>query len=286
MKNILFLGVLCISCNIFSQELMSEFKFSQYLREEVSKSNKKLKILVFDELVLGSKFNNASFLHNLKDDYPKYRSKPEHLKPIVEELISRIDSIYAPDPKYKIDSTRIVPLLKPKEFINTIVTNDGDEVVYEEFNKELIIVYVEDQNEGYLGYRFFSNTELKRIAYDKEKLRDISLENLKVMLSDFSEYILEQPNYRMYRTVGAEGGGKYLSSVLLLPDFLSQEKKRLKQNFVVGIPKENQIIIVSKKNRAGIREIRNIARMDYYLKKDQLLTNKLYLWNGSEFKKF
>ena len=265
---------------------MSEFEFTQYLREEVSKSNKKLRILIFDELILGSKFNNASFLHNLKDDYPNYTSNPESLEQIVEELTFRVDSIHAPNLNYKIDSTKIVPLLKPKNFLNTLVTSDEGELVYDTFNDELIIVYVEDQDSGYLGYRFFSANELKRIGYETGNLYDLSLRNLKAMLEDFSEYILDQEKYRFYRSVGHDGGGKYLSSLLLFPDFLEREKKRLRQNFVVGLPKSNQLIIVAKKNRAGIGEIRRYAASNYFLKEDELLTKKLYLWDGNKFKRF
>lgn len=286
MKNILFLIIGLITCNIFSQDLMSEFKFTRHLQQEVSKSNEKLKIVLFDELILGSKFNNLSFIHNLKEDYPKYTSNPENLKPITNELISRIDSIYAPDLNYTIDSTKIVPLLKPKEILNTIVTSDEEQLVYEKFNDDLIIVYVEDKDSGYLGYRYFSTNELKRIDYNLEKVHDLALRNLKVLLSDITEYILDQAKYRMYRAVLAEGGGKYLSSLLLLPDFLNQEKKRLGQNVVIGIPKENQFVVIGKKNRGGISEIKKYAAANYFLKEEELLTAKLYLWDGTEFKKY
>ena len=286
MKNILFFCALFVTCISFSQELMSEFEFTQYLQEEVSKSNKKLRVLIFDELILGSKYNNASFLHNLKDDYPNYTSNPESLEQIVEELTFRVDSIYAPNLEYRIDSTKIAPLLKPKKFLNTIMTSDEGELVYDTFNDELVIVYVEDQDSGYLGYRFFSTNELNRIGYEKRNLYDLSLRNLKAMLDDFSEYILDQEKYRFYRSVGHDGGGKYLSSLLLLPDFLEKEKKRLRQNLVVGLPKSNQLIIIAKKNRAGIGEIRRYAASSYFLKEDELLTKKLYLWDGTKLKRF
>ena len=286
MKNLLLLSLACISCHVFSQELMSENKFTQYLQEEVAKSNKKLRILVFDDLILGSKFNNASYLHNLKNDYPNYKSEPENLQLIANEIILRIDSIYAPDPNYAIDTTKIVPLLKPKEFLSTIATNDESDLVYDGFNDDLVVVYAEDQNTGYLGYRFFSSNELKRIGYDKAKLYDLSLRNLKAMLFDYSEYVLDKWNYRYYRNLGGEGGSKYLASLILLPDFIDHELKRLKQNFIVALPENNQLIVISRKNRAGIREIKSYAASDYFLRADHLLTKKLFLWDGKEFKRF
>ena len=286
MKNLLLLSLVFIAYPIFSQQLMSEIEFTYYLQEEASTSNEKLRILVFDELILGSKFNNASYIHSLESDYSKYKLDPTTLAPIVDELNLRIDSIYAPDPSYEVDTTKVVPLLKPKEFIHSIVTNDESEVVYEEFNDDLIIIYVEDQNAGYLGYRFFSVNELKRIDLDKERLRDLSLRNLEAMLSDYSTYILDLENYRMYRNVGGEGGSKYLSSLILFPDFLDQEKRRLRQDVVIGMPEEDQLIVVGKKNRVGISEIKRYAAADYFLRPQDLLTKKLYLWDGREFKRF
>ncbi|MEL7003321.1 MAG: DUF1444 family protein [Bacteroidota bacterium] len=286
MKNLLLLSLVFISCHVFSQELMSEIQFTQYLQEEVSKSNGKLKIIFFDKLILGSKFNNASYIHNLKNDYPKYKLNPTNLKPISDELKFRIDSLYAPDPNYKVDIAKIVPLVKSKEFINTIATNDGSGLVYEKFNDDLIIIYVEDQDGGYLGYRFFSTNELKRIDYDRESLHDLSLRNLNAILSDYSEYILDQEKYRMYRSVGGEGGSKYLSSLILSPDFLNQEKNRLGQELVLGISGQSQLIVVGKKNKVGLREIRRIAAAGYYLKEEHIITKKLFLWDGNQLKRF
>ena len=265
---------------------MSEIKFTQYVQEQVANADKKLKILVFDDLILGSKFNNASFIHSLKEEYADYKLKPEILNSIVKEVNSRIDSIYAPDPNYRIDTTKIVPVLKPKKFLDTIVTNDEGKLLYDEFNKELVIVYVEDKEEGYEGYRYFSIKELERTVYSKEKLKSLAISNLKAMLSDLSGYILDNENYRYYRSVGMDGGSKYLSSLLLLPDFLMQEKKRLQQHVVVAIPKENQIIVISKKNKLGIREIKTYAAKNYFLKEDELLTTKMYQWDGTVLKRF
>ena len=285
-KHLFVLSLLCISCQLFAQEVMSEIKFTQYVQEQVANADKKLKILVFDDLILGSKFNNASFIHSLKEEYADYKLKPEILNSIVKEVNSRIDSIYAPDPNYRIDTTKIVPVLKPKKFLDTIVTNDEGKLLYDEFNKELVIVYVEDKEEGYEGYRYFSIKELERTVYSKEKLKSLAISNLKAMLSDLSGYILDNENYRYYRSVGMDGGSKYLSSLLLLPDFLMQEKKRLQQHVVVAIPKENQIIVISKKNKLGIREIKTYAAKNYFLKEDELLTTKMYQWDGTVLKRF
>ena len=179
MKSRLLLCLLFISGHLFSQEIMSEMKFTEYVLEEVSKSDQKLKVIKFDKLVLGSKFNNASYFHSLKSDYPKYKSKQQSLKSIVAEVIARIDSIYAPDVNYKIDTLKIVPVLKPKDFIKRVVTNDEGEVLYDSFNKDIVIVYVEDKDSGYNEYRYFSSQELDRIGYNKENLRVLSLRNLK-----------------------------------------------------------------------------------------------------------
>ena len=287
MKKLLVLSLIFISCQLLSQELMSEIKFTQYLQEKVSDSDEKLKILVFDELILGSKFNNASFIHSLKDEYSKYKLKPEILKSIVKQVNFRIDSIYSPDSNYKIDTTKVVPILKSKEFINKIVTNDEGELVYDEFNKDLIIVYVEDKEKGYQGYRFFSINELNRIGYNKKNLYNLSLRNLKTILPNYSDYILDQEHLRYYRASGGdEHGRKYLSSLILFPDFLNEEKKRLKQNVIIGLPQTNQMIVVSKKNRIGLGKLRVYASSNYYVKTEHLLTKKLFIWDGAELKRY
>ena len=79
MKNLLLFCLMLISFHTFSQELLSETKFTEYMNEKVSKSNEKLTVITFDKLVLASKFNNASYFHNLKGDYPKYTSKKKSL---------------------------------------------------------------------------------------------------------------------------------------------------------------------------------------------------------------
>ena len=192
----------------------------------------------------------------------------------------------AADPNYKIDTGKIVPVLKPKEFAQKVLTNDEGNILYDNFNKELIIVYVEDKEKGFEGFRFFSENEFNRLELSKDQLKSLALKNLKNMLSDLTPYILDKVNYRYYRSVGMDGGAKYLSSLLLFPDFLKKELERLNESVVIGIPKDNQLIITSKKNKTGIREIKRYARMNYFLKGDKLLTNKIYLWDGRQFKKF
>ncbi|MAD96373.1 MAG: hypothetical protein CMB99_03505 [Flavobacteriaceae bacterium] len=287
MKRILLIiGLLFITYHLTGQDLMNKSEFTKYVLKETSKTNQKVRLLVFDKLILGSKFNNLSFLHSLKDEYPAYKSKPEQLPSIVARFIARFGSIYALNPTYKIDTTQIVPLLKPKEFLNKTLTFDEEKVVSKEFNKDLVIIYVENQEKGYNGYRFFSTKELERIGLNEDNMHALALKNLQGLLPDLSEYTLDRPVYRMYRAVGKSKGSKYLSSLLLLPEFLANEKNRLNQDLVIGIPKENQLIIAGKKNKQGIREMKMYARMNYYLKKDQLLTKKLYRYNGEQLKKY
>ncbi|MCI4671773.1 MAG: DUF1444 family protein [Bacteroidia bacterium] len=286
MRKLILLILIFISGHLFSQELMNEIKFTQYLQKEAAKSNKKIRIIFFGKLILGSKFNNSSYIHNLKNDYPTYKSDPESLNGIVADLNSRIDSLYAPDPNYHIDTTKIVPLLKPKAILNSFASSDEGEWVHDSFTDELIILYVEDQDSGYLGYRFFSSEELKRSACSQENLHELALRNLNRMLPDYSGYILDQRNYRMYRNVGGEGGSKYLSSLILLPDFLNQEKNRLGQALVLGISGQSQLIIVGKKNRVGLFEVKRLAAAGYFLRKEDIITKNLFLWDGTQLKKY
>ncbi len=286
MKRFLFiLSFFLTPCSLTAQDVMNQTEFTNHVLKEISKTNQKVRLLVFDKLILGSKFNNLSYLHSLKDEYPTYEAKPDQLPSIVASFVARLDSIYVLNPNYKIDSTQIVPLLKPKSILKKTLTFDEAKVVSREFNKELVIIYVENQEKGYNGYRYFSSKEMERMGLTQESAHQLALKNLKGLLSDLSEYTLDRPVYRMYRAVGKSKGSKYLSSLLLLPDFLQQEKNRLNQDLVIGIPKENQIVIAGKKNKQGIRELKMYARMNYYLKEDQLLTKKLYRYDGIELKK-
>lgn len=280
MRASVLLVLLFVSNSIFSQDLMSEQAFTAHVKEKVSPSIKTLKVLVFDDLILGSKFNNDSFIHSLKEDYATYKVRPTKLDSIISEVNIRIDSIYAPDPNYKLNVAKILPLLMEKKSTMTLATNDGKAVPYNDYNNELVITYVEDKEKGYWGYRYFSEEELKSSGVSKDSLNAIAIKNLKTMATNYLDYRLQLQHYHMYRNVGDEGIADYLSSLILLPGFLDQEQNSLGQHLVIGIPKESQLIIVGKKNKAGLRELKTYAAQNYYIKEDHLLTKKLFLWDG------
>jgi uncharacterized protein YtpQ (UPF0354 family) len=192
---------------------------------------------------------------NLTNVYGEYRGQPERFNDLVE-LFAR--AVREPVPQ-KLQLSRVMPMIKDRAWLAEIAKvfqSRGDEPLFEPFNGELVIAYVEDS-----GTRArYLNT--RDDIGDRKKLRALAIANLKRVLPK----IEMRPHDEGWATITA--GGNYEPSLLLFDELWSSGQIKVDGDVVIAIPARDALLVTGSNNREGLKAIRTLA--------DKLATGEPY----------
>lgn len=259
------------------------------------KSVKEFTKLYFDSLV--SRFPNAKF--SIVDDstiksrvqendltisvdnaFREYKSEPDSLQQVLSKYISVVSELF--NPKEKIDIDRIVPIIKPLEYLNGLrekAKNMGAtkdiEGVYEKYNDQLIIAYAQDSKSS---IRYLLKDDLKTLSINLDSLRAIAARNLNKILTN----IQRRSDNGVYMLTAS---GDYEASLILLDNVLTKENLPVNGDFVIAIPNRDLLLIAGSNDKAGIQKIKRIAAESFQTGSYQV-SEYLFKWNGHKFEKF
>lgn len=215
--------------------------------------------------------NTGESTVHLEQTYETYKLAPDK----VDELISKhVASVVEAAPDAKIDPSRIVPIIKPRSWLAEIgSTPEQPQVVYEELNEELIVVYAEDAPNS---VSYFSPTDFDRIGIDRAGLRKIAGDNLVQLVPE-----IERRGGDGVYTVHA--GGDLETSFIAVGAPWSRESFEIKGDFVFAVPSRGVLYITGSDDEAGIKAVRDYARTRY---RDaaQKISPKLFVLRGNELK--
>ncbi len=227
-------------------------------------------------IALTNSWNIQISLDNLLRDA---KNSTGNLEELIEPYLKSLDSML--NPKQGLDLNRIVPIIKPKKYLEEVETHRGinsiaprDEV-YEFYNDELLIVYAEDLESS---IRYLRKDEILNINFQESDLKALAIQNLDRMLTSIKKK-------------GADGiyfliaGGDYEASIILIEDILSKENFDIDGDIVISIPNRDMLLITGSNDVANIKKIKNLAS-NTYNNGSHNLSPYLFIWNGEKFIKF
>jgi uncharacterized protein YtpQ (UPF0354 family) len=204
---------------------------------------------------------------NLYDDYKR---DPASLATIVDTYANAL----AEKPSGKLDRARIIPVIKDRPWVESIQRSIGYEPLFEEFNKELVVVYAEDSDNR---TRYLSAKE--DVGVERKELRKLAIGNLGKLL----------PKIEMADVGGMmlvfSAGGDYEASLLLFDHIWSSGQVKVQGDIVVAIPAKDALLVTGSQNRRGLAGMRKMVA-ELTARERYRLTDTLFVYRNGRFVKF
>ncbi|KQW97324.1 DUF1444 family protein [Flavobacterium sp. Root420] len=247
----------------FKKKLLSETEFSTKFAKQLAKKVKGLKITLINELDVESEFNEGKHQHFLNNAYSEYINDSKFIKEIIEKYVNGLSAMFLP--KELLDEERILPVVKDRRFIQSLEEINTDfekNHIYEFYNEELIIFYVEDRENS---IHYISKDNLEEINFSIENLREKALENLS------NNFEMKRHGENGYFMLTA--GGNYESSLILL-NIWNHENFLVAGNIVIGIPSRDVLLITGSKDSKNLHRlydsVKNINETGNHIVSDKI----------------
>jgi len=183
----------------------------------------------------------------------------------------------APPGQPQLDHSRIIPVVKPRKWLDDIheearARGSAQEQLAERFSDDLVVAYAED------SARTFRYLTTREYAGNRSELRTLAVTNLLRVLPDLEVRIFNP------HVTSVSVGDDYTSSLLLVDDIWTSGRLKVKGDIVVAIPARD-VILVTGSRSGTLKNFRALAE-DLYAKGPNALSSALFVYRDNRFKKF
>ena len=258
-------------CSAVQAQTLPPSAFTEKFAKSLGAAVAPASVSVAKELQLTmQRANSSQVTINLTNAYRDYTASPARFDDLVKTVASSLTQPAAA----KLDRARIVPVIKDRAWLKELAQSfaPGQEALYDDFNKELVIVYAEDSD---TRMRYLSTRD---DVGDRSALRALAISNLKRILPK-----IEQRRHDDTISI-ISVGGDYEASLLLLDDIWSSGQIKFDGDLVVAIPARDALLVTGSKNRKGLKAMREtVADL---VKGPHHLIDTLFVYRNGKFVKF
>jgi hypothetical protein len=271
------------SCNEHTG-LLSEKELTHLYFDSLSAHYPKVKFEISDDSSITARKDSNDIFISSDNLYRAYQQSPESVSVILGRYVFNLAEIF--HLKKGPDITRIVPVIKPKEYLNFLKETHLKEgsskkdqktknILYNvRYNDQLIITYAEDLEKG---VRYLSDEEIQQLHIEKDSLKTIAIRNL--------ENIITVTNRKGEGFQFLTAGGTYELSIILLKRVWKKENIAVDGDFIIAIPNRDLLFVVGSNDKQGISKIKEIAQSSFETEQYPI-SKDLFKWNGDTFEKF
>lgn len=257
---------------------MDEVEFTKHYFEQITKKYPYVTYEIAGTLSLKAiTKQRGEVYHYLENAYREYKLEPKEIKEIVEKYIIASGDVYKE--QTELDINRIVPMIKPKDYLEVveelsqeIEIENSPNLVWEYYNEELIIIYAADEEKS---ISYFHREDFEKLNIEESKLREIAIQNLDRVISKV-ERSGEKGSYMLI------AGGTYEASLILIPDIWNSNNFDVDGETVIAIPNRDLILITGSNNTDQIKRLKETAE-ESYNEGDHSISPNLFKWNGEKF---
>ncbi len=252
--------------------MLNETEFSQEFAKRLIQKVEGLKIHSINGLEIQTEFENSNeYKHFLNNCYSEYLREPEDIEEILIKYLNSSDSLYKPNQTLRINN--ILPVIKDKRFIQSIIEINPDfekNHIYEKYNEELFIFYVEDTE---TNINYLTQDDFKGLNIEQNELKKIATENLSNSIE------IKKHGEKSYYMLTVDGN--YESSLILL-DIWHKENFNVNGDIVIGIPSRDLLLITGKDDIENIKKL-NKTINEINENGDHLVSKKLFEYRNGKF---
>ena len=261
-------------------QILSRQAFTEKAAQELATMSPDAKFTIDSELsITRTEVDGSSTEISLANLYRSYSSAPNRLAGLLRDFAATIGEKCSADCGGKVDRTRITPLIKDRVWIAesraALKKKHPDlDFVFEDFNKELVIVYVRDAEHR---VRFLMSNE--DLGVERSALRQLAVENLgrlrpKIAMPNLGDGLA---------MLGV--GGTYEASLLLFDSLWTDGQVKVKGDIVVAVPARDVLLVTGSNERKGLSLLRKVAAK-LAAEHSHPITDKLFVDRDGQFKRF
>ncbi len=263
-------------------DILSPREFTGEFAEALKKSSPGLTVAIVNDLELKvTSTEGRDYTSFLDNAYEVYKQDPKDKGEVMQRFIAAgletIGSIHE-----RVDRTRIVPIIKDRPWLEetrqTLLSrgaNEIPELLYDDFNADLIVVYAEDSPKS---IRYLGPKELELEKIERSELKALACENLKRLLPKIERH----GGNGLYMIVA---GGDYEASLLLLDSIWSEGQNDVKGDVVVAIPTRDLLLVTGSRDAQGIQNVKQMVK-EASADGSYHLTQKLFVLRNGKFAAF
>ena len=251
-------------------QILKESEFSKIFSQKLVQKVENLKILSIEKLYIKTKYNEDENQHFLENAYSEYKNEPTELDEIIQKYLNITDSLYSPETELKIENS--LPVIKDYRYldeVNQLRADSETQQLYEKYNDNLYIFYVED-TETCINY--LNEDDLKFLNITFSELREIAIQNLK-------NFEIEKHGENGYYMIIADGN--YEASLILL-DIWSQENFPVTGEIIIGIPARDLVLITGSEDFENIKRLKNTIQ-EINEEGNHIVSEKIFILQNGKF---
>ena len=259
-------------------EVLGPRAFTEKVAQAVAARVPQLAVTMDGDLAISVRRQNGNKVSvSLTNRYPDYKSDPANFTAIVDLIVGSLSDEAMANPG-KPDRMRIVPVIKDREWLDEVrqsikTSGKAQDVLFEEFNKELVVVYAEDSEKR---MRFLLSTD--DIGVERKELRKLAVDNLARILPK-----IEMQGDDVFAMLTA--GGDYEASLLLFDDIWNGGQIKVEGDIVVAVPAKNVLLVTGSQNRKGLAALRTLAAK-FVSENRYRITDALFVYRNGRFTRF
>lgn len=271
---------LCSGCS--KSDVLTPRDFTREFAEAYRRAKPGVKVAVVTDLELkvtsADGRDSTSFLDNAYDTYKQDpKAKGDVIQRYIAAGLEAFETV-----RDIVDRTRIVPVIKDRPWLDetrqALLGRGAEEVpehVYEDFSRDLIVLYAEDTPNT---IRYLEPGDLELAKIERSELKTLATENLKRLL----------PPIARHGTNGVymiAAGGVYESSLLVLDSIWSGGEMEVDGDVVVAVPTRDLLLVTGSRNQPGIAKLRQWVE-EASTDGSYRLTQKLFVYRNGRFSEF
>jgi uncharacterized protein YtpQ (UPF0354 family) len=255
-RTLFLIALLLFANSVAHAETLSPRAFTEVAAAAARAAMPSAQVIVAGDLHLETRSAaGEEITTDLQNAYETYLHAPERRDDIILSYIGvLVETVTFGDAKTALDRSRIVPVLKPRRWVDgarqvqkAATVKPAPEILTEPFNSDLAIVYAEDRPQS---LRYLTTRD---DVGDRAQLRHLALGNLhrllpKIEMRQGADHILL-----------IEAGGNYEASLLLADGMWSSGQIKVDGDIVVAVPGRDALFVTGSRNRTGIARLRALA---------------------------
>jgi uncharacterized protein YtpQ (UPF0354 family) len=187
------------------------------------------------------------------NNYKDYTPDPKWFEAVIKAYAAALAKPSPTKRSAKLDHKRIVPLVKDRAWLANLQRqfkkqDASQQPVFEDLNKELVVVYAEDTDER---TRYLSSTEIS--GFEPNKLRAIAIDNVMRLMPRIEMRQLAEGAFMI--TSHADYG----ASLILVDSIWSGDQIKVNGDIVVAVPAKDVILATGSRDSKNLKAMRQLA---------------------------
>lgn len=281
MRNLFFLFIVfvAVSCQQ-APRVLSEREFTEVYRDSLLRRYPEATFVITANLAIDGNYKGKSAKHFLDNAYKDYKMRPDSIVSVIQHFMASSSYVYHLDDE--VEAIHIIPVIKPAGYLTDVLRQMGANVkkedlsvVYDEYNDQLIVMYMVDSE---TSLRSLTKTDLSKLGISKDTLLNMAVRNLRAVLPEV-KLLGDSDTYMI------TAGGNFEVSLILFPKIWTKENLKVNGDFVIAIPNRDLLLVTGSKNSKGISKLKELIA-NSYTNGNYPISDRLFRWNGKKFEVF